>query len=112
MSSPSPQPADDSVAGTPQFRLQVGTPYWTKARKVDCAADEGVAHALVCAYTIQDKESDRDGNGVSYPKNALILREGASITHADDASVAANLALKGMTHNCGFMVNKVGTCAQ
>ena len=61
---------------------------------MDCAADEGVAHALVCAYTIQDKEIDRDGNGASYPKNALVLPSGASITHADDAGVDAEVSMK------------------
>ena len=104
--------ADVTMAGTPQFKLQVGTPYRTKARKVDCAADEGISHALVCAYTIQDKEIDRDGNGVSYPKNALVLPSGASITHADDAGVDAEVSMKGMTHNRNFMVNKVGDWAK
>ena len=104
--------ADVAVSGTPQFKLQVGAPARTKARLVDCAAEEGVAHVLTCAYTVQSEETDRDGNGVSYPQNALILPEGAAITHRDDVSVTADLTLAAMPHNCTFIVNKVGTCAQ
>ena len=49
---------------------------------------------------------------MSYPNNALVLPEGAVITHADDDSVNADLSLAAMPHNCGIMVNKVGACVQ
>ena len=104
--------ADVAVSGTPQFKLQVGAPARTKARLVDCAAEEGVAHVLTCAYTVQSEETDRDGNGVRYPQNALILPEGASITHAADAGVDAEVSMPGMTHNRNSMVNKVGDWAK
>ena len=49
---------------------------------------------------------------MSYPKNALVLPSGASITHADDAGVDAEVSMKGMTHKRNFMVNKVGDWAK
>ncbi len=102
--------ADISVFDVLQFKFQVGSPIRTRARLLDCAAQG--AYALVCAYTIQSEETDRDGNGISYPQNALVLLAGAAITHGDDSAVNADLTLAAMSHNCAFMVNKAGTCAQ
>ena len=45
-----PFDADVAVTGTPQFKLQMGTPHQTKARRVDCVTSS--VGSLVCAYTI------------------------------------------------------------
>ena len=66
------------------------------------------ARALVCAYTIQSKVIDRDADGVGISTKALVVPRSASITHADDDSMDADVSLKSIDPDRDFISDKVG----